>query len=277
MNTGELKRIANQIRVETILSIYRAGSGHSGGALSAADILAVLFFNKMRIKPEDPCWSERDRFILSKGHAGPALYSTLALRGYFPVEELSTLRQAGSRLSGHPACFKTPGIDMTSGSLGQGLSVGLGMRLAGAVNRNRYRVYVLMGDGEQQEGEIWEAAMAAAHFKVKGLIAIIDNNQVQLDGTVSDIMEVEPLKDKWKAFGWQVITVDGHDMDDLSDKFDRAISLSDVGPVAVIAKTVKGKGVSFMENKAEWHGKKIEPEDFRQAMTELQQDGGDIE
>jgi transketolase len=270
----ELQQIAGKMRIETIKSIHKAGSGHPGGSLSAADIMTALFFEKLTIKPEDPCWPDRDRFVLSKGHAGPILYTALALRGYFPLTELGTLRQMGSRLSGHPACFKMPGVDMTSGSLGQGLSVGLGMRLAARVNKANYRVYVLMGDGELQEGEVWEAAMAAAQFKATGLIAIVDYNRVQLDGKIDEIMEVEPLTDKWQAFGWQTVTADGHDIKDLLVKLDEAIKLSNTGPVVVIAKTVKGKGVSFMENKAEWHGKTISDTDFEQAMQDLEQGNG---
>jgi len=268
--TEALEGIAKEIRAETIISIYKAGSGHAGGSLSAVEIMTVLFFDKMNINPQSPCDPDRDRFILSKGHAAPVLYTTLALRGYFPIEELSRLRRMGSMLSGHPTCFKTPGVDMTSGSLGQGLSVGLGMSLASEVNNKNYRVFVLIGDGELQEGEVWEAAMAAAHFKVKGLIAIIDNNHVQLDGTVEDIMGIEPLADKWAAFGWKVLCADGHNLEDLSTALDKAAEMSDSGPVVIIAKTVKGKGVSFMENKAEWHGKTIEEQHYEAAMRELQ-------
>ena len=268
--TEDLLCTAKKIRVETINSIYHAGSGHAGGALSAVEIITLLYFDKMNIDPKEPGKPDRDRFILSKGHAAPVLYTTLALKGYFPMEELRKLRRMGSLLSGHPTCFKTPGVDMTSGSLGQGLSVGLGMKLAERVNKHQYRVYVLIGDGELQEGEVWEAAMAAAHFKAKGLIAIVDYNRVQLDGAVGDIMEVEPLTDKWAAFGWKVLTADGHDISDMSAKLDAAAEMGENGPVVIIAKTVKGKGVSFMENKSEWHGKKIEESHYSKAMEELQ-------
>lgn len=273
LRIGELKQIANRVRVEVVKSIYGAGSGHLGGSLSAAEILTALYFEKMRINPEEPSWEGRDRFILSKGHAGPVLYATLAMRGYFPVQELDTLRKMGSRLSGHPACFKTPGIEMTSGSLGQGLSVGLGMRLAGRAKKEDYRVFVLLGDGELQEGQNWEAAMAAAHFKIDNLIAIIDYNRVQLDGTIDEIMEVEPLADKWTSFGWNVLQMEGHDLNEILPTLDQAITLSQSGPVVIIARTNKGKGVSFMENKAEWHGKVPTEEEFRQALAELEQGG----
>ena len=265
----ELERIANEIRTEVVKSIYRAGSGHLGGSLSATDILTALYFEKMRLKPEETDWQGRDRFILSKGHAGPALYTTLAMRGYFPVKELETLRKMGSKLSGHPACFKTPGVEMTSGSLGQGLSVGLGMRLAGRAKGEDYRVFVLLGDGEIQEGQVWEAAMAAAQFKINNLIAIVDYNRVQLDGTVDEIMEVEPLADKWRAFNWEVLQADGHNLNEILPALDQAIERSQQGPVVLIARTVKGKGVSFMEGKADWHGKVPTEEEYRQALAEL--------
>lgn len=269
----ELTRMALEIRREIIKSIYKAGSGHSGGSLSAADIMSVLYFNKMNIDPENPQWDDRDRFILSKGHANPALYAALALRGFFPKEDLATLRQIGSNLSGHPACFKTCGVDMSSGSLGHGLSIGLGMTLAAGIKNKNYKTYVLIGDGELQEGANWEAAMAAAHFEAKGLIAIVDSNDVQLDGTLEEIMKISPLKEKWQAFGWQVLSVDGHNIDALMDVFDEANGLSCNGPVVIIAKTVKGKGVSFMENKAEWHGKKIEDDEYEIALRELKLEG----
>lgn len=268
---NELGKMARRIRIETITSIHRAGSGHAGGSLSVTDILIALFFDRMRIRPQEPSWEERDRLILSKGHGGPALYATLALKGYFPVEELATLRQMGSRLSGHPSCSKTPGVDMTSGSLGQGLSVGLGMTLAARVKGLNFHVYVLMGDGELQEGQIWEAAMAAVHFKVNGLIAIVDNNRVQLDGRVDKIMQVEPLDEKWRAFGWKVLKVDGHNIQDLLSVLEEAAAMSESGPVVILADTIKGKGVSFMEGKSEWHGKQISAADFQLAMAELEQ------
>ena len=272
--TKELEQIANELRIAVVKSVYNAGSGHLGGSLSAADIMTALYFDKMRIDPAQPDWDGRDRFVLSKGHAGPILYATLARRGYFPMEELSTLRKLGSRLSGHPACFKTPGVDMTSGSLGHGLSAGLGMRLAGRVRGKAFRVFVLLGDGELQEGQVWEAAMAAAHFKVDNLVAIVDYNRVQLDGTVDEIMEVAPLADKWRSFGWQVLTMDGHDMGDILVTLDEAIAQSQGGPVVVIADTVKGKGVSYMEGKSAWHGRCPTEDEYRQALAELGEQGG---
>jgi transketolase len=273
----ELEVIAQQIRIECLKSIYHAGSGHPGGSFSAAEIMAALYFEKMRLKPEEPLWADRDRFILSKGHVAPVLYATLALRGYFSLEELKTLRQLDSRLQGHPTYLKTPGVDMTSGSLGQGLSIGLGMRLAARLSGQDFKVFVLLGDGELQEGQVWEAAMAAVQFKVDRLIAIVDRNRVQLDGNVGEIMEVEPLADKWRAFGWPVISADGHNMAELMDAFEEADSKSATGPSVIIADTVKGKGVSFMENQAYWHGNSPNPEQYSQAMDELQQKlGGDL-
>jgi transketolase len=222
----------------------------------------------MNIKPEDPLWEERDRLILSKGHAAPALYAALALRGYFPTEELRNLRKLNSMLLGHPMC-KVPGVDSASGSLGQGLSIGLGMRIAGKLKNLDFRVFVILGDGEIQEGQVWEAAMAAAHFRISNLIAILDYNRVQLDGTVEKIMEVAPVEDKCRAFGWKVINTDGHNTDELSESIDEATELAKTGPVVIIAKTVKGRGVSFMENKAEWHGKCPDQEEMKQALSEI--------
>jgi len=269
-NINELSCLAQELRIECLKSIYQAGSGHPGGSLSAAEIMSCLYFRLMRIKPREPHWEDRDRFIMSKGHAAPIFYATLAMRGYFPLDELKTLRQLGSRLLGHPS-IKTPGVDMTSGSLGQGLSVGLGMRLAGRLCGRNYKVFVLLGDGELQEGEVWEASMAAAHFKIDNLVAIVDYNRVQLDGAVGEIMEVEPLAGKWQSFGWQVLETDGHDVAQLLPILDKAVAYSAHGPIVVIARTVKGKGVSYMEHKADWHGNVPDADQFRQAMEELQQ------
>ena len=268
-NINELSCLAQELRIECLKSIYQAGSGHPGGSLSAAEIMSCLYFRLMRIKPREPHWEDRDRFIMSKGHAAPIFYATLAMRGYFPLDELKTLRQLGSRLLGHPS-IKTPGVDMTSGSLGQGLSVGLGMRLAGRLCGRNYKVFVLLGDGELQEGEVWEASMAAAHFKIDNLVAIVDYNRVQLDGAVGEIMEVEPLASKWQSFGWQVLETDGHDVAQLLPILDKAVAYSAHGPIVVIARTVKGKGVSYMEHKADWHGNVPNADQFRQAMEELQ-------
>lgn len=276
-NAKNLSEIAYKIRLECLKSIFEAKSGHPGGSFSAAEIMSVLYFDKMKIKPYEPQWSDRDRFILSKGHVAPVLYTTLSLRGYFPLDELKTLRNLNSRLLGHPAYNKVPGVDMVSGSLGQGLSIGLGMRIAGKIKNQDFRVFVLLGDGEIQEGQIWEAAMAASHFKISNLIAILDYNRVQLDGTVEEIMEVAPVEDKWLSFGWKVINTDGHSTDDLSVAIDEATELAKNGPVVIIAKTVKGKGVSFMENQAAWHGKCPNDEQMKQAIDELTKNfgGGD--
>ena len=266
---SKLGAMAWRIRIRCLESIYLAGSGHPGGSFSAAEIMSVLYFDRMNISPDDPYFPGRDRFVLSKGHVAPVLYATLALRGFFPVEELKTLRRLDSRLSGHPAYGKLPGVDMVSGSLGQGLSIGLGMRQAGRVKGENFNVFVLMGDGEIQEGSVWEAAMAAAHFKIDHLIAVLDNNHLQLDGSVSQIMEVAPLVDKWKSFGWRVLQCDGHDIAALDAAFGDAVSLCGDGPVIIIADTIKGKGVSFMENNSAWHGACPSAEEYEKAMKEL--------
>lgn len=267
----DLSNVACRIRIESLKSIFAAGSGHPGGSFSAAEIMAVLFFSQMNIDPLDPTFPLRDRFVLSKGHVAPVLYTTLALRGYFPVEELATLRKLDSRLQGHPAYQKPPGVDMVSGSLGQGLSVGLGMRIAGRLRGEPFKVFVLLGDGEIQEGQVWEAAMAAAHFKIDNLIAILDYNNVQLDGKVDEIMDVAPVREKWLSFGWHVLSADGHDVRDLDAQLGLACRLAREKPVIVLAKTVKGKGVSFMEGKAAWHGTCPDASQMKQAMAELEE------
>lgn len=264
-----LENIAKKIRIECLKSIYSAGSGHPGGSFSSAEIMAVLYFEKMRLNPEEPLWPGRDRFILSKGHVAPVLYTCLALKGFIPLEELKTLRQLNSRLLGHPGYRKVPGVDMASGSLGQGLSIGVGMRIAGRIKNEDFRVFVLLGDGEIQEGQIWEAAMSAAHFKIKNLIAILDYNRVQLDGTIDEIMEIEPVVDKWASFGWKVICTDGHNVKKLMLAFDEAIEFSKDGPVIIVAKTIKGKGVSFMENNCNWHGICPDDNQMKQALDEI--------
>lgn len=246
----------------------KAQSGHPGGSLSAADILSVLYFHEMNIKPEDPAWPERDRFVLSKGHAAPALYATLAERGFFPVEELTTLRQLGGRLEGHPDMRKAPGVEISSGSLGQGLAVANGMALALRLDKLPSRVYCLIGDGESQEGEVWEAAMFGGFHKLSTVTAIVDYNNLQIDGFVSDVLDISPLKEKWEAFGWQAIEVDGHDVESLMDGFSKARA-EEKRPSVLIAKTIKCKGISFMENKAEYHGKAPTPEQVDQALEEL--------
>jgi len=266
---AELSSIARQIRLDVLDMIYHAGSGHLGGSLSCADILATLYFRQMRLAPAEACWPERDRFLLSKGHAAPALYSVLSLKGYIPRDELLSLRTLNSRLQGHPDCKKCPGVDIGAGPLGHGVSVGVGMALAGRLDRQDYRVYVLLGDGELQAGVIWEGAMAAAKYGLDKLIAIVDNDNVQLDGFVNDIMPIEPLADKWRAFGWDVLETDGHDVQALSRAFDAATELHG-RPICIIAHTIKGKGVSFMENKSAWHGRVPTPDEYAQARRELE-------
>jgi transketolase len=269
MSPAELAGMARQIRLDVLDMVYRAGSGHLGGSLSCAEILATLYFRQMRLGEPAACWPGRDRFLLSKGHAAPALYSALSLKGFIPREELLSLRQLSTRLQGHPDCKKCPGVDIGAGPLGHGVSVGVGMALAGRLDRQDYRVYVLLGDGELQAGVIWEGAMEAAKFGLDHLIAIVDNDEVQLDGFVRDIMPIEPLADKWRSFGWRVLECDGHDVAALSATFDRAAQPAGQ-PVCVIAHTRKGKGVSFMENKAAWHGKVPTAAEYAQARRELE-------
>ncbi len=264
----DLRERALSLRRSALASIHCAGSGHCGGSLSCAEILAVLYFGKLRVRPDDPTWEDRDRFIASKGHCAPVLYAALAQRGFFAEEELKNLRQAGHFLQGHPDMKKTPGVDMSTGSLGMGLSVGIGMALAARMQNRSYRVFVLMGDGEMQEGQVWEAAMAASKFRLSNLVAILDCNGVQLDGPVDTIMPLGDVAAKWKAFGWNVLQTDGHDVEELSSTIDAAIEFD--GPVIVIAKTVKGKGVSFMEGKHEWHGKPLGADDYSAAVAELE-------
>jgi len=249
--------------------IGRAGSGHPGGSLSAVEIVSTLYFKVLRYNPHEPDWPERDRFVLSKGHAAPLLYATLAECGYFPVEELSTLRQLDSRLQGHTDRTLTPGVEMSAGSLGQGLSFALGVALAGRINSRQYRVYVLLGDGECDEGQVWEAAMASAHFKVNNLVAIVDRNEQQINGWTRDVMNLEPFNSKWQSFGWNVIEVNGHDFAQLIEAFDRA-KLVKGQPTVIIAHTIKGKGVSFMENNPDFHGKAPSAVQVEQALKELE-------
>ena len=263
----ELEEKARHIRKMIIEMIARAGSGHPGGSLSSADILACLYFSVMRHNPQDPHWPERDRFHLSKGHCCPVLYAVLAEAGYFPKSELANLRKMGSMLQGHPDCH-TPGIEVCSGSIGQGLSVALGMSLAAKIDDKDYRVYCLMGDGEIQEGNIWEAAMAAAHYKCDNLCAILDYNGFQIDGRVAEVMGVEPLAEKWRAFGWYALEVDGHNMAAIHKAFDIAKKIKEK-PTIVIAKTIKGKGVSFMENIADFHGRAPSQDEAGLAIREL--------
>jgi len=263
-----LEETAQLIRRHIIQMIYDAGSGHPGGSLSATDVIVTLYFEIMDHKPSNSKWTDRDRFVLSKGHAAPALYACLAETGYFPVEELKTLRLIGSRLQGHPDMRKTPGVEASTGSEGQGLSMGLGMALAGKLDRKAYTTYVMLGDGELNCGQCWEAAMSASFFKADNLIAIVDRNKLQLDGPTNQIMSIEPLADKWKAFGWDVIEINGHSFPELLTALHKAKETKGM-PTVIIANTIKGKGVSFMEGAVGFHGKCPDDKQYTQAMAEL--------
>lgn len=271
MTVKELKLKANRIRQDIIEMLASAGSGHPGGSLSAADILTVLYFEEMRVDPREPHWPDRDRFVLSKGHAAPVLYATLAEKGFFPRAELLTLRKIGSRLQGHPDMKKAPGVDMSTGSLGQGFSAAIGMALAGKLDRKDYRVYALLGDGELAEGQIWEAAMAGAHYKLDNLTAILDLNGLQIDGHTSEVMSSDPVVDKWKAFNWNVIEVDGHNIEELTAAFAQAQAAKG-RPTILVAHTIKGKGVSFMEDQVKWHGSAPNAEQAAEALAELRKE-----
>ncbi|MBA7496808.1 Apulose-4-phosphate transketolase subunit A [subsurface metagenome] len=264
----DLEEKARRFRVQVIKMIYKAQSGHPGGSLSCMDILTALYFHHLRINPQKPAWEDRDRFVLSKGHAAPVLYVVLAELGYFPKETLFTLRQLGSILQGHPDMRKTPGVEMSTGSLGNGLSVGIGMALGARLARKNYHVYALVGDGELDEGGIWEAAMAASKYKLDNLTAICDFNQVQLDGPIEEIMPLDPLPEKWEAFNWNVIEMDGHNMGEILDALDKAKQVRG-RPTVIVAHTVKGKGVSFMEGKFQWHGNAPNEEEYKIALKEL--------
>lgn len=264
----ELEKIANEIRTGIIKEVYNGKSGHPGGSLSCADILTVLYFNQMNINPNDPKSKARDRFVLSKGHASPALYSTLAERGYFDKEELTTFRGIDSILQGHPDMKHIPGIDMSTGSLGQGLSCANGMAMASKLNKDGNRVYCLVGDGEIEEGQIWEATMSASHYKLDNLCVIVDNNNLQIDGSIEEVMSSYPIDAKFKSFGFHVINVNGHDIQELINAFNEAKTVKGK-PTAIIAKTIKGKGVSFMENQVGWHGKAPNEEQYELAIKEL--------
>ena len=270
MTNQELAKVANEVRKGVVTAVHAAKSGHPGGSLGAADIMTYLYFEEMNIDPADPHKADRDRFVLSKGHAAPGLYSVLANRGYFPVEELETLRHIGSRLQGHPNMNDAPGIDMSTGSLGQGISAAVGMALAAKHWGDGYRVYTLLGDGECEEGQVWEAAMFSAHRKLDNLTAIIDHNGLQIDGKVTEVCSPEDLGVKFEAFGWDVRHVNGHDIDALIEVLNACKSSRDGKPHAVIAETVKGKGVSFMENEAGWHGKAPSAEQLEAALAELE-------
>lgn len=270
-NYAELAEKARKIRINALKAIHAAKSGHPGGSLSSADILATLYFGELNIDPKNPKMADRDKFVLSKGHAVPALYAALGERGFYEVNEMMTLRQVGSKFQGHPNMSKVPGIEMSTGSLGQGFSAAVGMAIAGKIDKNPGRVYVLTGDGELQEGIVWEAAMQAAHRKLDNLVAIVDLNGLQIDGKVSDVKCVCPVDEKFRSFGWNVINVDGHNFEELTTAFDEAKKCGGV-PTAIIAHTHKGKGVSFMEDNAGWHGKAPSDEELAAAIEEL---GGD--
>ena len=268
--SAELKSKANKIRKDIVRMITEAKSGHPGGSLSAVDVVTALYFKVMRHNPKDPKWKYRDRFILSKGHSAPLLYSVLAESGYFEVEELLTLRKLGSRLQGHPDMKRLPGVEISTGSLGHGLSVGNGMAIAGKLNKKGYRVYILLGDGECQEGQVWEAAMTASHYRLDNVTVILDYNGLQIDGPVKDVMNINPISNKWRAFGWYVIEINGHDFKEILGSFERVKKLKNK-PSIIIAHTIKGKGVSFMENIVDFHGKAPTKEQMVQALKELEE------
>ena len=272
MNKLELMKTANEVRKGIVTAVHSAKSGHPGGSLSAADIYTYLYFEEMNIDPKDPKKADRDRFVLSKGHTAPGYYSTLAHRGFFPVEDLTTLRKVGSYLQGHPDMKHIPGVDMSSGSLGQGISAAVGMAISAKLSKDDYRVYTLLGDGEIQEGQVWEASMLAGHRKLDNLVVIVDNNNLQIDGKITDVNSPYPIDKKFEAFNFHVINIDGNDFDQIEAAFKEARKTKGL-PTAIIAKTIKGKGVSFMEDQAGWHGKAPNDEQYAQAMEELEKAG----
>jgi transketolase len=268
MRLNELRRYSTIIRKHIIEEVYHAASGHPGGSLSCADIITVLYFDEMRVDVKNPEWEDRDRFVLSKGHCSPALYGVLAEKGFFPKEELLRFRHIDSYLEGHPSMRLVPGVDMSTGSLGQGISAAVGMAIAGKLDKKDYKVYVLLGDGEIQEGQVWEALMSAAHYKLNNLIAFLDHNRLQIDGNITEVMSPEPVEDKFRAFGWEVINIDGHDHAQIINAVKKAKKIEDK-PVMIVADTIKGKGVSFMENNADWHGSPPNKEQRDKAIAEL--------
>ena len=272
MNKLELMKTANEVRKGIVTAVHSAKSGHPGGSLSAADIYTYLYFEEMNIDPKDPKKADRDRFVLSKGHTAPGYYSTLAHRGFFPVEDLTTLRKVGSYLQGHPDMKHIPGVDMSSGSLGQGISAAVGMAISAKLSDDDYRVYTLLGDGEIQEGQVWEASMLAGHRKLDNLVVIVDNNNLQIDGKITDVNSPYPIDKKFEAFNFHVINIDGNDFDQIEAAFKEARKTKGM-PTAIIAKTIKGKGVSFMEDQVGWHGKAPNDEQYAQAMEELEKAG----
>ncbi len=272
MNNLDLQKTANEVRKGIVTAVHSAKAGHPGGSLSCADMMTFLYFEEMNIDPKDPKKADRDRFVLSKGHCAPALYSALAQRGYFPVEDLTTLRKLGSHLQGHPCMQHTPGVDMSSGSLGQGISVAVGMALSAKLSNDSYRTYTLLGDGELAEGQVWEAAMFAGHKKLDNLVVIVDNNGLQIDGKIEDVCNPYPIDKKFEAFNFHVINIDAHDFDQIRDALKEARNTKGM-PTAIIMKSVKGKGVSFMENQAGWHGKAPNDEQYEIAMEDLKKVG----
>ena len=272
MNKLELMKTANEIRKGIVTALHSAKAGHPGGSLSATEIFTYLYFEEMNVDPKDPKKADRDRFVLSKGHTAPGLYSTLAQKGFFPKEDLVTLRHTGSYLQGHPDMKHIPGVDMSSGSLGQGISAAVGMAIAGKLDNADYRVYTLLGDGEIQEGQVWEASMLAAHRKLDNLVVIVDNNNLQIDGAITEVNSPYPIDKKFEAFNFHVINIEGNDFDQIDAAFKEAKTVKGQ-PTAIIAKTVKGKGVSFMENQVGWHGKAPNDEEYKIAMEELEKAG----
>ncbi|ADU96120.1 transketolase [Thermovibrio ammonificans] len=263
-----LRALAREVRKDILKMTSEAQSGHPGGAMSAADIIVTLYYYKMRHNPENPKWEERDRFVLSKGHVCPALYSVLARTGYFPLEKLHEFRRLDGDLQGHPDMHKTPGIEISTGSLGHGIGAAVGMAMGLKLSGSDSKVYCMIGDGEAQEGSVWEASMAASHYNLDNLVVILDNNNLQIDGPVDEVMSIYPAVEKWKAFGWHVVEINGHDFKEIKAALDEADTVK-YKPTMIIAKTVKGKGVSFMENRAEWHGKALPPELLKEALKEL--------
>ncbi|MCR4923477.1 MAG: transketolase [Lachnospiraceae bacterium] len=272
MDNLELQKMANEIRKGIVTSVHAAKAGHPGGSLSCADIMTYLYFEEMNVDPKDPKKSDRDRFVLSKGHCAPALYSTLANRGYFPVDDLVTLRKLGSHLQGHPCMAHTPGVDMNTGSLGQGISVAVGMALSAKLSNDSFRTYTLLGDGELAEGQVWEAAMFAGFKKLDNLVVIVDNNGLQIDGAITEVCDSNPIDKKFEAFNFHVITIDAHDFDQIRAAFKEAKETKGK-PTCIVAKSTKGKGVSFMENSVEWHGVAPNDEEYEIAMKDLEKVG----
>lgn len=264
----QLEKTACKVRMGVVEGVYNAKSGHPGGSLSICDVLTYLYFAKLHVDPKNPKMPERDRVVLSKGHTAPALYSVLAERGFFDKEELKSLRHTGALLQGHPDMKHIPGVDMTTGSLGQGISAACGMALSGKIGSESYKVYAVLGDGEIEEGQVWEASMFAAHYHLDNLVAVVDNNGLQIDGKITDVMSPMPIDKKFEAFGWYVITMDAHDFDDIERAFNEAENISGQ-PVVIIQKSTKGKGVSYMENQVGWHGKAPNEDEYKQAMQEL--------